>query len=567
LRKRFCVIIRLQIKIIEVGPMAFPNQQIGPYRLIKRLGLGGFGEVWLAEKQTKFVTKKLAVKLPVQDQVDSEAVKHEATLWEQASGHPNVLPIIDADEYDGQIVIVSEYAPDGSLADLLKHQGRLSVEKSVEMIDGILAGLEYLHSRNIVHRDLKPDNVLLQGATPRLADFGISRVLRTTVTSSSVNLAGTPFYMAPEAFDKKRNEQTDIWAIGVIFYEILTGKRPFDEDNLINLVSAIATKEPEPLPDNVPRWIIHLIFKALAKKPENRYKTAHEMRSHLRQLTKMPETQQVIILPDSTSELRTEVITSPQPETTIPTIEEKNNFFVIGAISLFAFILLLSGIGGMIYYFQPKWIFGQNTNNNTSQKEIAQNTNKVNNIENSNLSNANSDNVNQLLNNSSTNINQNSNVNNLTNSQTTPTPKRVGLPKFADYPVTEIYSGRNAPVILDSESKTFKTRLNEASLNKKVNFGGHFIVTAWGCGTGCLMGAVIDAISGKVYMIPFSVSGWDIVDGEFKPVDDNFQPIEYRLNSNLIVFSGYLNEKDVNGAHFYKFENGQFVFLYTNPRK
>ena len=184
--------------------MPVANQQISPYTLIKKLGQGGFGEVWLAEKQTKFVTKKLAVKLPV-DQVDADAVRHEATLWEHASGHPNVLPIIDADEYDGQIVIVSEYAPDGSLADLLKNQGCLSVEKAVEMIDGILAGLEFLHSRKIIHRDLKPDNFLLQGEMPRLADFGISRVLRTTMTSSSVNLAGTPFYMAPEAFDKKRN--------------------------------------------------------------------------------------------------------------------------------------------------------------------------------------------------------------------------------------------------------------------------------------------------------------------------------------------------------------------------
>jgi serine/threonine protein kinase len=546
--------------------MAAENQQIGPYRLVKRLGLGGFGEVWLAEKQTKFVTKKLAVKLPVQEQVDTEAVRQEATLWEQASGHPNVLPIIDADEYDGQIVIVSEYAPDGSLADLLKLQGRLSVEKAVEMIDGILAGLEYLHSRNIVHRDLKPDNVLLQGETPRLADFGISRVLRTTATSLSVNLAGTPFYMAPEAFDKKRNEQTDIWAIGVIFYEILAGKRPFDEDNLINLVSAIATKEPEPLPDYVPRWIIDVIRKALSKDSENRYKTAGEMRSHLRQLAKMPETQQVIVLPDFTNEIKTEAVTNPQSVVTIPNVENKNKFLAIALTLTALMFLLLTGVVGAIYYLQPNWITGQNTNSN-SQKEIAQNSNKINLVENSNVSNANLENVNLPLTNSSPNTNQIPNTNNSTNSQTTPSPKRVGIPKFADYPVAEIYSGKNASPILDKESKMFKTRLTEALQDEKVNFAGHYIVAAWGCGTGCLMGAVIDAISGKVYMFPFSVSGWDIVDGKYKPVDDNFEPIEHRLNSSLIIFSGYKNEDGINGAHFYKFENGKYVFLYTNPRK
>src|ERR1044072_7433830 len=100
--------------------MAKSGETIGGYTLIEKLGRGGFGAVWLAEKRSHFFTKKVAVKLPHEDQVDFDAIRQEATLWEQASGHPNVLPIIDADEYDGQVVIVSEYAPDGSLEQCLR---------------------------------------------------------------------------------------------------------------------------------------------------------------------------------------------------------------------------------------------------------------------------------------------------------------------------------------------------------------------------------------------------------------------------------------------------------------
>src|SRR5688500_16790869 len=172
-----------------------PEQQIGNYFLIKRLGRGGFGEVWLAERRTKFVTTKVAVKLPLDEQVNHEVIAQEAKLWEQASGHPNVLPIIDADEYDGQVVIVSEYAPDGSLEDRLKERGgSFGVKEAVDLTVQVLSGLEFLHARGIIHRDVKPANILLQGDTARLADFGISRALRATASSQSTNVSGTFSY-------------------------------------------------------------------------------------------------------------------------------------------------------------------------------------------------------------------------------------------------------------------------------------------------------------------------------------------------------------------------------------
>jgi serine/threonine protein kinase len=259
--------------------MFYEGRQIGGYTLLRKLGKGGFGEVWLAEKRSQFVTKKVAVKLPLDEQVNLDAIRQEAELWEQASGHPNVLPIIDADIIDGQVVIVSEYAEGGSLADRLKRDGQLPLQKAVEMTIGILSGLEFLHSRKIIHRDIKPQNILLQGDTPRLADFGISRAMNTTVISSAI--IGTDAYMSPESFDGKRTVQTDIWSVGVVLYALLADRLPFPQEHPSERMFAILTKEFAPLPPDVPQNIQRIVYKALAKQPESRYQTTAEMRDEL----------------------------------------------------------------------------------------------------------------------------------------------------------------------------------------------------------------------------------------------------------------------------------------------
>ncbi|MGQ9895987.1 MAG: serine/threonine-protein kinase [Acidobacteriota bacterium] len=180
-----------------------------------------------------------------------EAIRKEASVWAQASGHPNVLPLIEADIYGGQVVIVSEYAPDGSLADWLARKGGVvSLSEASKVVDGILAGLEHLHARHIVHRDLKPANILLQGEPPRLGDFGIARVLRATSHTGSI--AGTPAYMPPEAFDGIRTEQGDLWAAGVVFQQLITGGLPFPQLDFTSLMAAIVTREPVPLPPDFP---------------------------------------------------------------------------------------------------------------------------------------------------------------------------------------------------------------------------------------------------------------------------------------------------------------------------
>ncbi|MBX7170857.1 MAG: protein kinase [Pyrinomonadaceae bacterium] len=253
------------------------NQQIGGYTLIKQIGRGGFGEVWLAERRTEILTTRVAVKLPHREQINLEAIRQEAQLWAQASGHANVLPIIEANIYDGQIVIVSEYAPDGSLEE--KIQQDIPIKQTLETVIGILNGLDFLHARQIIHRDIKPANILLQGETPRLADFGISRVIKTTVHSTSI--VGTPKYMAPEAFDGKRTAQTDIWSVGVILYQMLTGKLPYPQENPTELMWAIVSKEIEPIPESIPPDLRKIVHRALAKIPENRFQSAREMREEV----------------------------------------------------------------------------------------------------------------------------------------------------------------------------------------------------------------------------------------------------------------------------------------------
>ena len=132
-----------------------------------------------------------------------------------------------------------------------------------------------------------------------------------------------------------------------------------------------------------------------------------------------------------------------------------------------------------------------------------------------------------------------------------------GLPRFNDYPVSERFNGKMAPLVLSHAAREFRTRLREAA-REKPNFAGHFIVTTWGCGTECVQGAIIDARTGRVFMLPFSLCCWGTEAG----VDDRFKPVEFRLESSLIVLSGARNEKDGDYAtRFYRFQDNRLVLL------
>jgi len=261
--------------------------RVGDYTLVRFLGRGQFGVVWLAEKEIALSQRKFrhALKfLPSGgDEAAMKLIRTEIDTWIEASGHPNVMSVLDMMLYDHHIVIASEFADSGSLMDWLRRsEGKApSHEKALKMMIGILSGIEHLHSRNVVHRDLKPDNILLQGNTPRITDFGISRIV--SANSLSAVAMGSPFYMSPEAFDGGKSRQTDIWSAGVILYEMLTATHPYKADSIYGLVTAIRNEEPKPLPENIPAAVRSIVETALQKDPSRRYRSARDMRSVVEQ--------------------------------------------------------------------------------------------------------------------------------------------------------------------------------------------------------------------------------------------------------------------------------------------
>lgn len=275
-----------------------------PFHLVRLLGSGGFAHTYLAQVLDpalvrEFGREEVALKIPL-DRKKQLALKREIEinapfhLRLKRIGSQNLVSYLGFDVFRGQIVMVMEYVPGGSLRQRIGEIPRrasapsapVPVDEAVELATGILSGLHVIHQARILHRDIKPENVLLDGRTPKIADFGISRVLSSNELASTTT--GTVPYMSPELLDGKgASYPTDIWSVGVTFYEMLVGQLPFGWRDtapgaLLDLIREADPKPPSMLAD-IPDELERVVLRALEKDPKRRYANAGEMLEALAQ--------------------------------------------------------------------------------------------------------------------------------------------------------------------------------------------------------------------------------------------------------------------------------------------
>lgn len=268
--------------------MIMKGQKISDrYQIIKSIGEGGMANVYLA--YDTILDRNVAVKVLRGDlATDEKFVRRfqREALSASSLSHPNIVEVYDVGEDNGQYYIVMEYIEGKHLKSLLKKRGKLTVSEVIDIMLQITDGMACAHDSYIIHRDIKPQNIMiLDNGTVKITDFGIAMAMNATQLTQTNSVMGSVHYLPPEQANGKGSTlQSDIYSMGIVMYELLTGKLPYKGDNAVE----IALKHlKEPLPSikdelpTLPQSIENIILKATAKNPKNRYNDAREMHEDL----------------------------------------------------------------------------------------------------------------------------------------------------------------------------------------------------------------------------------------------------------------------------------------------
>jgi serine/threonine protein kinase len=259
-------------------------RRVGRYELVERIGKGGMGVVYRGRDTV--IGRQVAVKMLVSDIDVSEETRERFFREARSAGqlaHRNIITIYDFGEEGGRAYIVMELLNGESLTSVLARPERLPLEQQVEIMARICEGLAFAHARGIVHRDVKPANLFLttDGAI-KVLDFGVARIASSKLTRSGL-IVGTPDYMSPEqVMGKVVDQRSDVFSAGAVFYQLLSGRKPFGAKSLPLILNKVMSENPPALTEaEGPAELSAIVMKALEKDPANRYQRMVDMLASL----------------------------------------------------------------------------------------------------------------------------------------------------------------------------------------------------------------------------------------------------------------------------------------------
>ncbi|MDY6794834.1 MAG: Stk1 family PASTA domain-containing Ser/Thr kinase [Actinomycetota bacterium] len=276
------------------------------YRLKERIGSGGMADVFVADDL--LLGREVAVKvLHPQYASDSSFIqrfRHEAQAAANLN-HPNIVSIYDWGNEGDLYYIVMEYVEGRNLKEILTSEGRFLPERAAEIAAEICAALQFAHRHNLVHRDIKPHNVVVTNmGQVKVMDFGIARAGTGEGITQTGMVMGTPQYISPEqAQGLAVDGRSDIYSLGVVLYEMLTGRVPFDDTNPVTVAYKQVREDPVPpsvIDPEIPPTLEAIAMKSMAKNPANRYQTAHELKADLLRFLEGMPVSATPVLPDTT---------------------------------------------------------------------------------------------------------------------------------------------------------------------------------------------------------------------------------------------------------------------------